>query len=298
MYIRLTVLSLLTLAYAQPLLAQQEPAPAYPPAYPPGTYQPQPAPYPQQQPGAFPQQQPMDQQQGYPPGAYPSPLAADPNAQYAPGGYPPGYVYGQQPAPLAQAPQEQLLTSVEGALQLSMGTYFMRYTSSSFDYDSEMISDESVSDLLWGLSEASTITLEGAYGITDRLLVGGILQLGGTSGSRDPDVGEEAEASSFDLLIGPKAEFHFLPTSKFNPYAGGALAIASHSDDLYSRLMFNLQIRAGVRCFLTDSLSIDPALVFAFGFGGGELDVSGFKSDYSLSGFRIGLALNVSGWLR
>ena len=105
MFIRLTVLSLLTLAFAQPVLAQQEPAPAYPP----GTYQPQPAPYPQQQPGAYPQQQPMGQP-AYPPGGYPSPLAADPNAQYAPGGYPPGYVYGQQP-PLAQGPVEPLLTS-------------------------------------------------------------------------------------------------------------------------------------------------------------------------------------------
>ena len=290
MFIRLLILSLLTLAFARPTFAQQEPAPAYPP----GTYQPQQ--YPQQDPNAYPQQ-PM-QQEPYPPGGYPSPLAADPNAPYPPGGYPPGYVYG------ADQPQEPLVSSVEGALQLSLGTYFMRFTSASQDYDNAMLSDESVSELLWGLSEASTVTLEGGYGVTDRLLVGGILQLGGTSGTRDPeaDAAEEIDSSSFDLLIGPKAEFHFLPTSKFNPYAGGAIAIASHSEEAgglsFSQLTFNLQIRGGIRCFITDSLSIDPSLVFAFGIGSGSVEVATLESDYGVSGFRIGLAVNVSGWLR
>jgi hypothetical protein len=291
MFIRLLILSLLTLALARPALAQQEPAPAYPP----GTYQPQPqpAPYPQPQPAPYPQQ-PM-QQEPYPPDGYPSPLAADPNAPYAPGAYPPGYVYGAQ---------EPLLSSVEGALQLSLGTYFMRYTSASTDYDNAGLSDESVSELLWGLSERSTVTLEGGYGVMERLLIGGVLQLGGTSGTRDPDVDgvPELETSSFDLLIGPKAEFHFLPTSKFNPYAGAVLAVASHSEEQgelsSSYLMFNLQIRGGIRCFITDSLSIDPSLVFAFAFGGGSLEAPMIESDLSISGFRIGLALNVSGWLR
>lgn len=288
MFIRLSVLSLLTLALARPALAQEQPAPAYPP----GTYQPQPAPYPQQpQPGPYPQQQPAPYPPGYPPGAYPSPLAADPNAQYAPpGGYPPGYMYG--------APPEQLVSSVDGALQLSMGTYFMRFTSASRDFDDATVADESISDLVWGLSEASTVSLEAGYGISERLLIGGILQLGGTSNTYEPDGAAEAESSSLDLLIGPKAEFHFLPTSKFNPYAGGAIAIASHSDDLYSHLMFNLQIRGGVRCFITDSLSIDPSLIFAFAFGGGSAESGGADFDYGISGFRIGLALNVSGWLR
>ena len=288
MFIRLTVSSLLTLVLAQSVSAQQEPAPAYPP----GTYQPQ-QPFPQQQ---YPQQQPLPPGQ-YPPGGYPSPLAADPNAQYAPppGGYPPGYMYGQQPP--GEMPQ-MIVSSVEGALQLSLGTYFVRYTSGSRDFDNEMISDDSTSDLLWGLSESSTVTLEGGYGLTERLLIGGVLQLGGTSSTRDPDVGEEEETDSFDLLIGPKAEFHFLPTSKFNPYAGGVIAIASHSDTLFSHLMFNLQIRGGVRCIITDSLSIDPGILFAFGFGGGSLDLAGTEFDYGISGFRIGLTLAVSGWLR
>ncbi len=279
MFNRLTALCLLTFALALPVSAQQQPG------YPPGNYQPQPAPYPQQQ---YPQQQP------YPPGAYPSPMAADPNApQYPqPGAYPPGYppMYGQPPV---------LVSSVDGALQLSLGTYFMRYTSASRDFDPELPSDESISQLAWGLGEHSPVRIEMGYGISDRLLIGGVLQLGGESLTLDPDIGVDAEASTFDLLLGPKAEFHFMPDSKFNPYAGAVLALESHSDDVYGHLLFNFIVKAGVRCFLSEGFSIDPELQFGFALGSGAAEATdGSEIDYSLSGFRIGLGLAFSGWLK
>jgi hypothetical protein len=265
------------------------------PTYPSGSYQQQPA---------YPQQYPQPQAQPAPyPQPYPQPGAA----------VPPGY--GPAPQGLAAAgypgafgPGEPLVSSVAGLLQLSLGTYFVRYTSASQSFENDG-GDFSRSDLNWGFSSSSPVFLEGGYGITENLIVGGVLQLGGVSSSSEAELGgAKSESSGFDLLLAPKVDYQFMPTSKINPFVGGMLGveIASISgtppggmatED--SQTYFTLLARGGVRCFLAEGLSIDPALVLGFRIGSGTTSPGGAADvNYSVSGFRVGLSVSLSGWLR
>jgi hypothetical protein len=286
MLTRLTAALIFTCVVPLSALAQQAPV-----AYPPGTY-PQQPPYPPQQvqPGQYPQQYPAD--------PYAQPGAAP---GYAPlGGYPPGY-------PGGLAGVEPLITSVAGLLQVSLGTYFLRYTSLSQSFDNNG-GDFSRTDVNWGFSNGAPVILEGGYGLNDNMIVGGVLQLGGSSSTAEPDGGgAKRETSSFDLMLAPKFDYQFMPASKFNPFVGGLLGLEIGSlsataagvttDD--STTMFTLLARGGVRCFLFDGFSIDPALVVGFRLGGGSQKTGDTPElDYGLSGFRVGLSVGVSGWLR
>jgi hypothetical protein len=65
-----------------------------------------------------------------------------------------------------------------------------------------------------------------------------------------------------------------------------------------SMTMFVMQARVGLRYFLTDSLSVDPALVGGFGVGGGSQEANGTSVGFSSTAFQVGLAVGLSGWLR
>lgn len=280
------------LTFAIPLTAAAQAAPTYPP----GPYPQQPAPYPQ----------PYPQSQGQPapyPQPYPQPGAA----------VPPGYGPAPQgPAaagyPGMYVPVERLVSSVAGLVQVSLGTYFVRYTSASQSFENNG-GDFSRSDLNWGFSSSSPVFLEGGYGITDELLVGGVLQVGGVSSSSELSMGgARAESSGFDLLLAPKGDYHFLPASKINPFVGGMLGVETASvsgtpagglatDD--SLMFFTLLARGGLRCFVFDGLSIDPAVVLGFRIGSGTLGRPSVADvNYSVSGFRVGLSVSMSGWLK
>jgi hypothetical protein len=300
MFERLTTFCALTLALTCSVAsAQVQPVQPQQP-YPPGAYQP--APYPQAQQPQYPQAQPQYPQQPYPQAGYPPPEAAPaygpaPGA-YPPGAYPPGYV-----PPGYAPPPEAVLTSVEGKLQLSLGTTFVRYRSTSFEADAGG-GELDVSELSWGFSDSSNVILEAGYGLTERLLIGGVLQLGGESSTTDNGV-DEAESSEFQFLLGPKVDFHFLPTSKFNPFVGAIVAINVGSGSEgpavgpveTSSLLFTFLLRGGVRVFVNESLSLDPAIVFGFATGSGSQEVGAMKGDFSQSGFQFGLSLSASYWL-
>jgi hypothetical protein len=278
---RLTAAFVLTCAIPLAAAAQQTPYPA-------GAYA-------QQQPG-YPQQYPQPQAQPQ----YPYP---PPDAAMQPG-------YGP-PSPLAYGDQygEPLVSSVKGALQLSLGTYFVRYTSLSQSFD-ENAGDFSRTDLAWGFSASSPVIVEGGYGITDSLVVGGVLQLGGWSQTFEAEMGgAKAERSTFDLLLAPKVDYHFIPTSKINPFVGGMLGVEINSastpsamagmSDEESSTSFTLLARGGLRCWLFDGFSVDPALSVGFKIGGGSTKpAGGSELDWSASGFRVGLSVSMSGWLR
>jgi hypothetical protein len=293
---RLTAAFVLTLA--TPLVASAQVAPTYAP----GVYQqqpPQPAPYPQPQ---YPQQQAQPSpfaQQPYPqPGAAMQPGYGPPPTGLATAGYPGPGMYGAEP----------VVSSVEGLLQLSLGTYFVRYTSASLGFDNSA-ADLTRTDLNWGFSSSSPVILEGGYGITDKLIVGGVLQLGGVSSTNEAKMGgAKSETSGFDLLLAPKVDYQFMPTSKINPFVGGMLGVELNSASTTpmgattsvkdSTTNFTLLARGGLRCFVFDGLSIDPALVLGFRIGSGTIGASGTDLNYSTSGFRIGLSVSMSGWLK
>lgn len=295
---RITVAFVLAFAIPFTAAAQQGGFPA-------GAYQQQQQ-YPQQQQQGFPQQ---PQQQGFPQQQYPQ-QQLDPYGQP----YPQQPGYGPAPQGLGAAGMpgmygEPMVSSVKGRLQLSLGTYFVRFTSMSQSFADNPTGDLSVSDLKWGFSGSSPVILEGGYGITDNIVIGGVLQLGGLSNTVEADMGgAKIETSGLDLLIAPKFDYQFSPTAKVNPFVGGMLGIEVNSasapggvggttDD--SQLNFTLLARGGLRCFLFDGLSIDPAIVFGFRIGSGTTKLGGAAADldYSLSGFRLGLSVSMSGWL-
>ncbi|HKP61648.1 MAG TPA: outer membrane beta-barrel protein [Polyangiales bacterium] len=226
------------------------------------------------------------------PQQYPPPSAAP---EYPPPvGYPPGY------GGLAEAGGEPLVSSAAGALQFTLGTYIVRYRSESLSFDMNA-GELSRSQVKWGFGDDAAVLLEGGYGLNENMIVGGLLQIGGTSTTEK--IGEvETPISNFSLTLAPKFDYQFLPTSKFNPFVGGALGFSIGSSTLAARdesiTAFVAYARAGVRCFLFDGFSVDPALVFGFGIGGGSQEAMTNKLDFSLTRFQIGLAVSTSGWLR
>jgi hypothetical protein len=275
-------------AYAQPYPQQGFPAQAYPQQ--PVPQQPYAQPYPQQ---------PLPQQSYPPQQAYPAQQQFPQAYPQQPGayGYAPGYP-GQFAGP---PPSAALVSSVDGVLQFGVGSSIVQYVSTSFTLDpGDAKTSRSVTN--WGFAE-NPFVLEGGYGLSSQLLLGGVIQLGGTSNSDMlPNATAPNKISAFKFLLGPKLDYQFMPESKLNPFAGAVLGLGLDSRNEYgakeSRTVFTALVRGGVRYFVFDSVSIDPALNLGFTVGSGSLSSSGVSVSASTSGFLIGLNVGVSFWLK
>ena len=294
--------------YPQP---QPQPQPQYAP--PPG--QPAPAPQPQYQqpvpqqqyqqpaPAPQPQYQPAPAAQPAPaPGAYPQPQPAPFGAQPAPApGYPPAPDQQQQYSGFPVPPPD---TSVpppggipNGAFQLGLSTTLVRYE--PLTLEDEAGNEQDNSELFWGIGE-NPLALELGYGLSDQLVFGGIVGLGGSSNS----VGENQDESKFTFELGPKLDYMFSPGAKVNPFIGALVLVHLESTTIeqgttkqeQSATAFLFLARIGLRAFVTDTFSIDPALVAGGGLGSGSVE-SGGEFDFDLTGFRIGLNIGFSGWM-
>jgi hypothetical protein len=270
----------------QPYPQQQAPLPPQPQPQ----YQPQLQPQPEPQPGYYP---PAPGQPGY--GQYPAP------------GYPqpqPGYPYGMPGA-------EPMVSSVAGLIQLSLGTSFVQYMAHTYAYDGG--ASEDVSTTNWGFAN-NPVLLEGGYGLTPNIIIGGQFKLGGQSDSDGIEGGTTAKRSTFDFWLGPKIDYQFLPTSKFNPFVGAILAVALDSVNFEgasktSLTTFNFIARGGFRYFILDQLSIDPVLSLGYGIGSGSISIEpnpsavttsgtfATKTTFSQHALQVGLGVSVSLWL-
>jgi opacity protein-like surface antigen len=221
--------------------------------------------------------------------------------------------------------------NIEHALQLGLGTNFLTYSSTTLTQD---VSQPDPNDprrevtvqyktvnrtTEWGLSNRSGINLEAGYGITDSLVLGGILQLGGWSNTTGPKTITNGDPritnSTFSLFIGPKLDFMLLPDSMVRPFVGAAIGLVRQTYSIEQETQNNvttnpanigttgvgLLARAGVRWFLTPGFSIDPALVFGVNTGSGSTEHpngQGRQSDdTTATGYSIGLSLAFSGWI-
>src|SRR5687767_5507172 len=97
----------------------------------------------------------------------------------------------------------------KGAFQLGLSTSFISYTSGTTELElpgGDVSVD--ISDVDWGFTGDNGVVLELGYGVTDIVLVGGFVQLGGSSQSTQIDQpGEpEVDLTEFGLLIGPKVD--------------------------------------------------------------------------------------------
>jgi hypothetical protein len=161
--------------------------------------------------------------------------------------------------------------------------------------------------------------LEGGYGITDSLVIGGILQFGGWAGTTGADniaAGGRIHESRFSLFIGPKVDYMFLPDSMVRPFVGGAVGLVrrTHTHETtnpnnitttdydIAQTGIGLMARAGIRWFLTPGFSIDPAFMVGLGWTSGGTDVPAGGGatqniDTSANGYTVGLSVAFSGWV-
>jgi hypothetical protein len=305
LFVRLAVMFSLATCVAASALTEEAAAQGYVPGYQPYPQQPAPLP-PQPQPQYQPQPQPQYQPQPQPQAGYYPPAPGQPGyGQYPAPGYPqPGYPYGA-PAP------EPMVSSVAGLIQLSLGTSFLQYMSHTYAYDGGV--SEDVSTTNWGFAN-NPILLEGGYGLTPNIIIGGQLKLGGQSDSDGVEGGTTAKRSTFDFWLGPKIDYQFMPTSKFNPFAGAVIAVALDSQNFEgasktSLTTFNFLARGGFRYFVLEQLSIDPVFTIGYGFGSGSRENSpspsaattsaglATKTTFSQHALQVGLGVSVSLWL-
>jgi opacity protein-like surface antigen len=220
--------------------------------------------------------------------------------------------------------------NIEHALQLGLGTNFLAYSNTTLTQDQpadlnnpnngRTVEYKTVNRTTeWGLSNRSGINLEVGYGITDSLVLGGMLQLGGwvntTGANTITNDTSRLTNSTFSLFIGPKIDYMFLPDSMVRPFIGGAIGLvrqtySTEQETVGSVTTNNLDIgttgvgllaRGGIRWFLTPGFSIDPALVFGINTGTGSTEYplrGGRRSDdTTATGYSIGLSLAFSGWI-
>jgi len=149
----------------------------------------------------------------------------------------------------------------------------------------------------WGLGNQAA-WLELGYGVTESLIVGGVLSVGNTATEQDVEgPGGDLDQSRTEVLVGPKLDYMFSPDATVRPFIGGVLALRSVSTDNPDTSSTGVLIggRAGLRIFVEDLVSIDPMLGLSFTAASGEVDPG--SNDTSSTSLGIGLGLGLSLWL-
>jgi hypothetical protein len=191
--------------------------------------------------------------------------------------------------------------NIDGAIAVGAAFPIVAYTKMSEEVDLPVVIDRTVSDTTWGVAENPLEVMMG-YGLSDDMLLGGFLRLGGTNHTEEVENQGDTELTRTIFGIGPVFEYLFLPGGSARPFVGGVLSLGHESADLggveRSRTLFGLAARGGVHIFLIPGLSLDPSLQLGFqAILSGEDEAGGGNVDVSGSGFNIGLRLGLTGWL-
>jgi outer membrane protein W len=220
--------------------------------------------------------------------------------------------------------------TVAGALQLGLGTDFVSYSNYT-----QRVTVPAVPAALgtvdqkydlhqtrWGVSDRSNLNLEVGYGLNDEMIIGGMLVLGGWTGSvhsQQQASPQQVKQSNFNFFIGPKFDYMFLPDSRVRPFIGAVVGLSRVAQNNTNTTQFGvtttsldtgytgvgLMGRAGIRWFLTPGFSLDPAFVFGFssmtgsaqGVAVGPGPNGALSYDSGLTGFSVGLGVTASGWV-
>ncbi|HET8939633.1 MAG TPA: hypothetical protein VFN67_39615 [Polyangiales bacterium] len=267
----------------------------------------------------YPQQQDMQQQQP-PPGYFPTPDAQG------------SYGYQQQYAPNAMYPQQQqqgygvqpaaeepLVSSVEGAFQISAGLGLLQYQSLAISQSGmnppatdplampgvpPAAAAPAVQQVLYGKIDRHPINLELGYGLSKNILLGALLSMAGSSETLEIN-GAKAPVSDFMFMLAPKFDYQLSPTSRFNPFVGGIVSLTLHNKKSWpykdARTLFGVAARGGLRYFVLEQLSIDPSLSVGYMFGSATQKVEGttpIEFEDSVSGPFFAISMGVSIYLK
>lgn len=134
------------------------------------------------------------------------------------------------------------------------------------------------------------VALSGGYAVVDNLLVKGELAL---------QYGKYEDNSAYLLSIGAGAKY-YLPMGVF---AGAGLnysygkanlkgvSSSALSDGSIDVGFVDLRILAGYAFFVTDNISLEPAVSYGFKIAGGEIGDTGVKLKYSRLSIDVGMSL-------
>ena len=217
--------------------------------------------------------------------------------------------------------------TVANALQIGLGTGFVNYSSSTLTEHRPLVTGGTndykldTTNTTWGFANRNGVFLEVGYGLNDMFVLGGLLQLGGTSQTVTTPAGAPAGAttqtkeSMFNLFIGPKLDVMFLPDSRVRPFVGAAIGLVRFTDNIQDTNANNVTTtpydggwtgvgllgRAGIRCFLPPGFSLDPAFVFGFDTLSGSttrpVGAGTTNYDTGATGYNLGLSVAASGWV-
>jgi hypothetical protein len=199
----------------------------------------------------------------------------------------------------ANAAQAQ---NVDGRFQLGLGTPIVSYSAVTTEIGDNPSVEVDVDTTSWGIRNIAMLEL--GYGLSNALVLGGVLRFGGTSTTSEADLpnSEEETNSSFDVVVGPKIDYMFSEGSRVRPFVSAVVGLLHSSstaeDDAETSLTgVMLQGGAGLRWFAAPGFSLDPSLRFDWSTMSGETDLGPASIDVSASGFSVSLGLAVSGWI-
>ncbi len=194
--------------------------------------------------------------------------------------------------------------STEGAVQLGISSPFLTHTEATLTTESQVAAlpdlESEVSQTNWGLGQQ--FVAEVGYGLNDSLLLGAVVELAGISQTNEIEaIDQETDTSQLVFILGPKLDYMFAPSSRVRPFLGAVagLVIDSLDNGVAERSLtgFQLQGRAGLRAFVTEGFSIDPALFLSWTTASGELTIDETENDLEYSGVSFGVTLGLSGWV-
>ncbi len=193
--------------------------------------------------------------------------------------------------------------NVEHAFQLGLETGLLTHTSASLQYDTGANThvDHDTSTTQWGVGNQDVFLVLG-YGLTQDLVLGGAVQLGGTSESDDVGAGGNVDTSQMTVGLLPRIEYMFMNGNKVRPFLRGQLILRHTSVGLdnnndYGVTQYGLGGGGGVRWFADPALSFDASLGLNLVGASGSYDVANTSRDISGSAWMIGLNVGVAGWL-
>jgi len=220
-----------------------------------------------------------------------------------------------------------------GALQIGLSTPLFVYEHFSRNAEGEELIQETVA---WGVRR--NVALEVGYVVTEAIVLGGYLRIGGESQTAKYIEGEsqaimywdpyvtDPESDTFGLMVGPNISAVLLSGSPIRPFLAVCAGFGFNTgenkvaDQVVEDTFYGLELlgRVGARWFLLEGFSLDGSFAFSWTTMSGELEAPVFGTMYDpnvnkyrpvieldrttlkaeRNGFSFAVLLGASGWIK
>lgn len=203
---------------------------------------------------------------------------------------------------LAPAPAEA--QDVDGVVRVAFGAALVEHARTQLEFERPNLLGETnlaLSHTEWG-SEAPSVFIDVGYGLSNWVVLGAFVQIGGASFRLQSGAsGLADDACACLLVVGPRAEIVFAPGSEVRPFAAASVGFAAVSaeagENRASLRGLELTGELGLHWFAATGVSLDPAVQVGWGIASGDLDAFGEQIELRATTWNLALALSVSGWI-